>query len=159
LQYADEKKTCSAARYLERHHPGCYSHPLALSDQNSYGMCLGFVGAASMKFPHAMAAFRRSLPCWSSLTRLTRPSHCSSRRRPSCRRAARGPSPHLCRRETRCDPRPMPEPPRAASIGIMQPQSLLTSPLLASEPRMPLVPTLEPQPRAEASASLAKARK
>jgi hypothetical protein len=32
--------------------------PLALPDQNSYGMSLGFVGAASMKFPHATAAFR-----------------------------------------------------------------------------------------------------
>jgi hypothetical protein len=87
-QYTDIKKTCSAARYPEQHRPGCYSHPLALPDQK----LIRDVPRRPMKFPHATAAFRGSLPCWSSLARCARARAAAP---PAVARAARHAAPHL----------------------------------------------------------------
>jgi hypothetical protein len=89
-QYTDIKRTCSAARYPEQHRPGCYSHPLALPDQK----LIRDVPRRPMKFPHATAAFRGSLPCWSSLARCARARAAAP---PAVARAvaARHAAPHL----------------------------------------------------------------
>jgi hypothetical protein len=87
-----------------------------------------------------------------------RPSRCSARRRPSCRRAARGPSPRLRCRETRCDPQPNPH---RSLLALPRPESCnpkASLRRLSSHAAHPRAGAAVPLPRAGASASPAAHR-